>query len=89
MVFEPSGNPPAGVVRIYGGREQIEEWIQSPELPGDGDPSRDAAQQSALLRRGARPERLVEPYDGEKFDGREAMLLDPAGILVELHALPV
>jgi hypothetical protein len=32
VAFEPSGHPPAGAVRIYGTREQIEDWIQSPDF---------------------------------------------------------
>jgi hypothetical protein len=32
VVFEPSGNPPAGAVRFYGTLEQIEAWIQSDDF---------------------------------------------------------
>jgi hypothetical protein len=32
IVFEPSGSPPAGVVRFYGTREQIEAWIQADDF---------------------------------------------------------
>jgi hypothetical protein len=32
IVFEPIGSPPAGVIRFYGTREQIEAWIQSDDF---------------------------------------------------------
>jgi hypothetical protein len=32
IVFEPSGSPPAGVIRFYGTREQIEAWIQADDF---------------------------------------------------------
>jgi hypothetical protein len=32
VVFEPSATPPAGVMRIYGTEDQIEEYIRSDEF---------------------------------------------------------
>jgi hypothetical protein len=32
IIFEPSGNPPAGVVRLYGTDEQIEAFIRSDDF---------------------------------------------------------
>jgi len=42
VVFEQSGNPPAGAIRIYGTEEQIEEFIRS-------DDFLDPFQRSSLL----------------------------------------
>jgi hypothetical protein len=32
VFFEPSGTPPAGVIRLRGTREQIDEYVQSDEF---------------------------------------------------------
>jgi hypothetical protein len=32
VILEASGTPPAGVIRLYGSRQQIEEFVQSDEF---------------------------------------------------------
>jgi hypothetical protein len=32
VIFEASGTPPAGVIRLYGSHEQIEDFVQSEEF---------------------------------------------------------